>query len=353
MVKINLLDLPEKPQTGKSQNAEDTARDSNASSKKEMEFDFFTDDDDRSTNAPDPKPTVADQTRDDKPSDYGTRPTFTDSIDEDEPPSFDDISPKSRFLKYGLFALALLFVAVIIYFLIPGGSEPTPPTPVVDDPSGTMPERPAIPETMQRLYSENQAANNARLGYAGSLLSTQAPGAASSLVIITPGHAYFSVLGDSREAIAKFRMNVQNNNPQAGAIEAESVEEQFVNGQKKLRADFSMVLPTRSSGQAGGQFSSVQAGQSVKNALQSMAQRNNLRYAFTDGQRENTRGMVRNFFYVRISGTRGDVINYLTELTDSQPAASIEKISLYPANASTFASGNTEAHIELSIFSQN
>lgn len=206
---------------------------------------------------------------------------------------------------------------------------------------------------MQRLYSENQAANNARLGYAGSLLSTQAPGAASSLVIITPGHAYFSVLGDSREAIAKFRMNVQNNNPQAGAIEAESVEEQFVNGQKKLRADFSMVLPTRSSGQAGGQFSSVQSGQSVKNALQSMAQRNNLRYAFTDGQRENTRGMVRNFFYVRISGTRGDVINYLTELTDSQPAASIEKISLYPANASTITSGNTEAHIELSIFSQN
>lgn len=384
MVKINLLDVPQEqdPQKNKDLPAEQES----PTPANKMDFEFFTDEAEQSSNMQmepaesvyqpqqqyqdpqqfqDPQQYQSQQyqqyqdpasTEDPKTGNpFENQENFTDEYDA--PPSIEDLSPKNNIFKYGLIALAVLLAIVAIFYFwdITGSDDPNSNNTVtnntVTQPSNTPPP-PAIPEQFQRLYSQNRQANAFRIDQLGQLLDAQAAGVNKSMVVVTPGHAYFSIIGDSRDAIAKYRINLQNAAPAFNEIKIESIQELFLDGQQKMQADFSIPLPATSSGRSANRYTSIQSAANAKSALRSTAQKYNLQYSVTDGEKETQRGIKNNYYYLRLTGKNAAIVDYLSEISNSLPSTNIAKISIHPTNGQMF-SGNVKAEVELVISDRN
>lgn len=393
MVKLNLLDLPNNE--GQTQTIE-PKRPIEESRHSEIDFSFFQPDDDQSTiqvGVPEPPPPQpAPELQDDstiQQNPFAIQDNFQNEYPADST-GFESTAPRA----WIPWTFGILFLLGLVGFggwwwmnnssSIPTRRSPiatpseTPPISSEDPlannnasdpgstnnnatpanntpdpaPANTNNNRPAnFGNDVQQQIARNNGENQYHLNFANQFLGISSPNTAYSLLVVTPGHVYLSVLGDTRDDIAVFRTKVKENARLASLqLKTEKAEMVLVDGEQKFLNDLSIEIATRNAAPiaaAGGQL----AANNVRTTLRQLSDKHRLTTTYFQ-QGESTRnGRFRTInFYTKVSGSQSAVLSYLGEMARLHPSMRINKISIYPASGSTLNNGRVESRIEVTLF---
>jgi hypothetical protein len=352
MVKVNLMDVPErqKPSGEKKQDSSESE-----TTKSKVDLPFFPDREE--------KPSADTETKNpffDDESPKRSEPRFTDESfksDYDEnPPGFDsNISRNRMIIILGAIGIVLLLLFIFLW-LGPGGdgSEDVPDkTLTTPGETGSSEEGTGstMPDYMQAQFRQNQAMNQSYSSFARNLLNVSSANAAYKMIVLTTGYLYMSVLGDSRNAIAEFRNMLRGQYP-GTQINIESIQDKYVNGEKKILADFS--FPIASAGSGGSSSALPQTGGSsgdTRSLINSYVQKHNLRAPyFQQGGRKREGQFQKTHYYVIVKGNQSSILNFLQEISQTRPEVNFTKISIYTSNSYTIDKRNVNARIELTSY---
>ena len=239
----------------------------------------------------------------------------------------------------------------------PSNNNATPTTPPPNNvasnptPSRTQIDRRPVPTDLRGQFDQNTGDNRYHLNYANRFLGVNSSHAEYSLLVITPGRVYLSVMGESRDDIARYRTEVKNSSDLATLhLKTEHAEVVFVDNQPKFLADLSAKIASQSAQPStSGQGSS--GVEQVRSDLTQMARNNSLSLTyFKQGEQLTGGRWPRYNVYSKVSGAKSSVLNFLEQLIQDMPEAKVNKISLYPTSGSTIGNGRMEARVEFTFY---
>ncbi len=221
------------------------------------------------------------------------------------------------------------------------------PTPSRNDLNNRRP----VPTDLRGQFNQNTGDNQYHVNYANRFLDVNSAHADPSLLVVTPGRVYLSVLGDTRDDIARYRTEVKNSADLATLhLKTEHAEVVFVDNQAKFLADLSVKIASQNAqpgaaGQTSGGISQVRAD------INQMARSNGLSMTyFQQGDRLTSGRFARYNVYTKVAGAKGSVLQFLDQMVQDMPAAKVNKISLYPTDGSTIGNGRMEARVEFTFY---
>ena len=239
----------------------------------------------------------------------------------------------------------------------PGGANSSTPPLTSNDP-GSNPtpsrndlNRRPVPTDLRGQFNQNTGDNQYHLNYANRFLDVNSAHADYSLLVITPGRIYLSVLGDSRDDIARYRTEVKNSADLATLhLKTEYAEVVFIDNQPKFLADLSTQIASQNAQPAASGQGSSGISQ-VRSDVNQMARSNGLSMTYyNQGERLSGGRFSRYNVYTKVAGEKASVLNFLAQIVQDMPEAKVNKISLYPANGSTIGNGRTEARVEFTFY---
>jgi len=351
MVKINLLDINEERvifEKGSDLSIKDKP------AKEEREFSLESVDELFETSQTSKQAGLTQQTKSEEPKQSAPKttqgPTFTPENDYktgvDEEESFDHFPKGSKL--FGVVAIMVLIIAaVLVYFFIFAekgeDKELTFAEEAKEDiktdrsPAETAPQM--KPELMS-FYSQNKAKNSYNLNLVQDLMKSSRGNIQIALMVLTADQIQFSVLADSKDALAAYQTNLrqQFSNTQLRLVESYDMN---VSGKMKIGADFTLALKGPSAGSSITNFKTIRSGD-IQSTFSALAQKHGLNLQqFKKGQpfKEGQFNQIK--FYCTLSGNGDTIINFIKEVTDSYPAISVLKIALNPSGSAAFTARMT------------
>lgn len=273
---------------------------------------------------------------------------------EEEPPGFDSSFPKNRMILI-LGAVGLALIILFVYLWLGPGSSNTGDT---QDITFTTPSKapPAVepentmPGYLKSRFAQNQGENQLYLNYANSLLGVSSSNYGYTLLVITSDGIYMSVLGGSRDAIAEFRRSIKDQSPGL-VMNVVSTQDKYVNGNKKILADFSVPVTTSGAGNAASLSMRSFTPTDVRSLVSSLAQKYNLRTSyFQQGDQEREGQFQKTYYYATVNGSRSSIVQFLQDISQTHPEISFIKISMYPYNTGVINGENLNARIEIAYY---
>lgn len=265
-------------------------------------------------------------------------------VDEEE--SFDHF-PRGGKIFGVVIIMVLLIAAALIYFFVfaEKGGEEEPPvaevsneSPITDSsPTETTPQM--KPELMS-FYSQNKAKSNYILNLAQDLMKSSRGDIQIALMVLTADQIQFSVLADSKNALAAYQATLrqQFSNTQLRLVESYDMN---ISGKMKTGADFTLALKGTSAGSSITNFKTIRSGD-IESTFGALAKKHSLNLQnFNKGQPVKGGQFNQIKFYCTLSGNRDTIINFIKEVTDSYPAISVSKIALNPSGSTGFTARMT------------
>lgn len=349
MVKVNLLDFPEekKPSGEKKKDSSEPE-----TTKSKVDLPFF-DREEKSADTETKKNPFFEEEPSKRPDSRLERESFKSEYDEG-PPSFDSSFSRSRMIII-LGAIGIILLLLFIFLWIGPGSDESETRPEI---TLTTPEETGAPETpgntvpafVQAQFRQNQAINQSYTNYAQNFLNVSSSSAAYKMLVLTSGYLYMSVLGDSRDAIAEFRRALKSQFPGV-QIDIKSIQDKYVNGEKKILADFSVPISPAASGGSSSAFSPPAGSGDSRSIVSSYAQKHNLRILYSQqGEQEREGQFLKTYYYATLNGDQSSILNFLREISQARPDIHFIKVSIYTSNSHTINGGNVNARIEIATY---
>jgi len=274
-------------------------------------------------------------------------------VSDDTSFTFEDTASKKRFLLMGAAVVGILLIFGLLYMVFnPVEKQPTKETTSAESPAAKTPTTEAKSQTdspLQQLYQRNAAENTYYLQVLQKLMDTQVQKVDYSLVIVTPGKIYFSIIADSRDAIAEQHMKLKDVFP-GMAFSIESVQSKFLNDRSRLVADFSVnfQLPNRIRQAGRTSVPPVAPISNIRSLFTRLAKENSLSVKyFKEGYRSSDRISQKIYYYTTITGTKNRIVKFLNTVADKYPQVRFAKISIYPFNLESINSEQLTARITL------
>lgn len=351
MVKFNAMDIPEEQKS--SRDKKSTPSESEKAKNKE-DFLFFTEREDKTTSETETKSSFFDDEPPKRQKPFSSEETFKGDYEE-VPPGFDSPFPKNRMvLILGAIGLALIILFIYLW-LGPGSSDTgdtqdiTFTTPNETTPTTTEPQN-TLPSYVTTQFAQNQGKNQFYLNYANSLLGVGSSNFGYTLLVTTSDGIYMSVLGDSRDAIAQFRRAIKDQYPGV-VMNVASTQDKYVNGDKKILADFSVSVTTSGTGNTASSSMRSFTPTDVRSLVSSLAQKYNLRTSyFQQGDQERENQFQKTYYYAIVNGSRSSIVQFLQDISQTHPEINFIKISIYPYNTGVINGENLNARIELAYY---
>jgi hypothetical protein len=349
MVEVNLMDIPEE-QKPSSEKKEDSSESETTKSK--VDLPFFPDRQEKSADTETKSPFFDDEPSRRSESRFA-KESFKSEYDE-EPPGFDSNISRNRMIII-LGAIGVVLILLFIFLWLGPGSEESENRPEITLTTPGETDSPesaenAVPSIVQTQFRENQSINQSYTNYARNFLNVSSSNTAYKMIVLTSGYLYISVLGDSRDAIAEFRKMLKGQYP-GMQINIESIQDKYVNGEKKILADFSVPISPAGSGGSSSAFSQAGSSGDIRSMINSYAQKYDLRIVYSQqGEREREEQFLKTYYYTIVSGNQSSILNFLQEISQTRPEVNFIKISMYTSNSHTIDGGNVNARIELAIY---
>lgn len=351
MVKFNAMDIPEEQKSSRDKRS--TPSESEKAKSKE-DILFFTEQEEKPTVETETKSSFFDDEPPKRQPPFTPREAFKSDYAE-EPPGFDSSFPKNRMiLILGAIGLALIILFIYLW-LGPGSGDsgdtqditfttPSETAPTTTEPSSTL------PAYVTTQFAQNQGKNQFYLNYANNLLGVGSSSYGYTLLVTTSDGIYMSVLGDSRDAIAEFRRAIKDQYPGL-VMNVTSTQDKYVNGNKKILADFSVPVTTPGAGNTASSSMRSFTPTDVRSLVSSLAQKNNLQTSyFQQGDQEREGQFQKTFYYAIVNGSRSSIVQFLQEMSQTHPEINFIKISMYPYNTGVINGTNLNARIELAYY---
>jgi hypothetical protein len=353
MVKINLLDINEERvifEKGSDLSVKDKP------AREEREFSLESVDELFKTSQTSKEPEAAKQTKPEKPkqtapkkierptSTYSPQSGYKTSVNEEE--SFDHF-PKGGKLLAVFVVVALIIIAALLYFFVFAQKGEDNQIPVVEaskegpetdiSPNETTPQmKPDVKPELMSFYSQNNAKNNYNLDLAQNLLKSSSGTVEIALMVLTGDQIQFSVLADSKDALAGYQTNLRQRFASAQPRLIESYD-MNVSGKMKAAADFTLSLKGPTGGTPLANFTAIRSGD-LQSTFEALAKKHRLSLQHLKTGKPVQEGQFNQIkFYCTVSGNRDTIINFIKEATSSYPAISISKIALNPSGTGSFA----------------
>lgn len=347
MLDFNLKEVPEEQKS-----PQEKKRDASGfeSTKSKVDFSFFPEPEDKPAAEVERKEPLFEEEPPKTQPPSAARERFRDDYAE-EPADFTSRSGKTwLYVLLGVIGMAL--ITVFIYLLMgPGGGKEETPDYTLTTPSEPAPEpQNLVPSYVQTQFAQNQGKNQLYVNYLNSFLNSATSTSNYYLLAITNGNLYLSILGDSRDAIAEYRRALKNQYPGI-LMNAVSTQDKYVNGQKKLLADFYIPIPAPSASSSLTLSAKPAGSGEIRAALSSVAQQHGLRTTyFQQGERVRDGNFQKTHLYTQLNGSKSAMINFIRDISQSYPALQFLKISFYPSNAATMDGANINARIEAAAY---
>jgi hypothetical protein len=357
MVKINLLDINE-DRVILEKGSDLSIKDKPA--KEEREFSLESVDELFKNSQPSKKPEPVIEAKPEKPkqpapkkierstSTYSPQSGYKTNVNEEE--SFDHF-PKGGKLLAVVVVVALIIAAALLYFFVFAQKGEDKEVPVVEaaneaqesdtSPTETTPQtkpdvKPGAKPELMSFYSQNNAKNNYNINLAQNLIKSSSGNVEIALMVLTGDQIQFSILADSKDALAGYQTTLKQKFSSAQLRLIDSYD-MNVSGRMKVAADFTLSLKAPASGAQIANFRTIKSGD-LQSTFEALAKKHRLGLQhFKKGKsvREGQFNQIK--FYFTVLGNRDTIINFIKEATSSYPAISISKIALNPSGSSSFA----------------
>ncbi len=277
---------------------------------------------------------------------------YEESIKSSEEETFNH-SPRGKIFFIAGILVVGIAAAFLLYLFVFGEKEKdiTPPVAdaTIEEPKQAPPETesmPAVNQQVLNLYSRNKAKNDYGLNVAQNLMSFSQNDVKFALMVLTPEQIQYSILADSRNALANYQSNMQQQlaNMQFRLVNS---EEMFTSGETKILADFTLALGGPNTVPPISDFKEIKSGD-MQSMLRSLSQKHqlNLQY-FKRGQQTKSGQFNQTKYYATLAGNVETLMRFIQEIAEAYPAISFSKIAFNPSNLSTLGKGQITARITL------
>lgn len=347
MLDFNLKEIPEEQKSSQEKKREASGYESN---KSKVDFSFFPDPEEKPAGEVARKEPLFEEEPPKTPPSAFNRQRFRNDYPE-EPVDYTSRSGKTwLYVLLGIIGVALITIFV---FLLVGPGETKKQTPaytLTPTPDSLPKPQQVVPPYLQTQLAQNQGKNQLYVNYLNSLLNSATSTSNYYLLAITNGNLYLSILGDSREAIAEYRRALKNQYPGI-LMNAVSTQDKYVDGQKKLLADFYIPLAAPSASSALTLTAKPAGSGEIRAALSIVAQKYGLKTSYLQqGEQVKEGNLRKTYLYTQLNGSKSAMINFLQDISRSYPALQFLKISFYPSNALTMEGETINARIEAAAY---
>lgn len=260
------------------------------------------------------------------------------------PPS----SQKRIYIIFGAAAALLLVIIFFIFQFMKSGAE-KPAVSGTESETSTS-QSPAISQGIMPVYQTNVASNNFLDARLQDFFAKKPASADYSLIVMTPTEINLTVLGDSRDQIAQFTVDLKKAFP-ALAFHLVSVQNKYEDGNQLIYADLSTPISSRQIASPVSKISVDIQPKDIKKELTGLAQKNqvNLPY-FKQGKIIDHNGYQETLYYVNLSGQKDNIMKFLSGVISAYPMIRINKLSIFPYNLQTISGQNLSTRLTLSYY---
>jgi hypothetical protein len=260
-------------------------------------------------------------------------------VNEEE--SFDHFPRGGKLFKV-VAIMVLLIAAALVYFFVfaeKGGEKEQPVAEASEESQGAESSPTETTSTVKpelaSFYSQNKAKNIYTLNSAQEVMKSSRGNIQIALMVLTEDQIQFSVLADSRDALAAYQTTLEQ---QFSSTQLRLVEsyDMNVSGKTKVGADFILALKGPAAGAPVSNVKTIKSGD-LQSTFRALAQKHRLNMqSFNRGQAVRGGQFNQIKFYCNLSGNRDAIINFIKEVTDSYPAISVSKIAINPSGSAGF-----------------
>ncbi len=268
---------------------------------------------------------------------------------EPEEDSFSGtISHKKLYLIFGGLSVVLIIVIfVVLQFLKPGEESTTVPKPQV--PQQTAAANSPVNQALLPVYQANAASNQFIDRQLREFIAKKPNSANYSLIVMTPNEIDLTVLADSRDQIAQFHLDLKKAFPNFG-FSIVSVQSRVSDGKQMIYADLSAKISSAQTSTTGTEVGTVKP-HNIGEELRSLAQKNNLKLQyFKEGKVIDHSSYLETLYYANINGKKENILAFLNDLSQSDPAIRINKFSIFPYNLETISNKNLSTRLSFSDY---
>jgi len=214
----------------------------------------------------------------------------------------------------------------------------------------STPQMSAVAAQLKPIF-ENNAGSNLFLTQQVENTITRKPKSADlSLIVITPSEIKLTVLSDSRDSFAQFKVDLAKALPGL-QFKTIAIQSKFENEREAIYADLSAPLSGKKSQGAAVSNQQLETPGNFKSSLQSLSQKYKTKIQkYKQGKSVDQGIYTQTLFYVNLLGARANLLKLISDLGQTLPNVHYNKISIFPYNLNTISDNNLVARINLTYY---
>ncbi len=198
------------------------------------------------------------------------------------------------------------------------------------------------------VFQKNLGINSYLNASLQQIISNKSSAVRLALIVITPGEINITVFSDATDKIARYKNDLNKSLPNLNFTTLSS-QTKMINRTQMVFVDLSTkiapsLLPTSSA-----TVTTVNPPASFDKEIGSLSKKYRVTLNYLKaGKVIDTAQFQTNHFYLNVNGKKEGILNFITDISTSFPAAQITKMALNPSNLATYSDSYLSARINIS-----
>lgn len=216
----------------------------------------------------------------------------------------------------------------------PAESKPLGPQPAVNPLTGVFQKNLGINSYLNSHLQQIIAKKNGTIRFA--------------LVVLTPGEINLTVISDASDKVARFKNDLNKSFANLNFTTI-ATQTKMINRNQMIFVDLSTKISPSSLPTSSAAVGDVKPPAAFDQEMGSLIKKHRLTLEYLKTGKTIDNGQYQaNHFYLNVSGKKEGVLNLISDISTSYPAAQISKISLNPSNLTTYSDSYLSARINIS-----
>jgi hypothetical protein len=169
-----------------------------------------------------------------------------------------------------------------------------------------------------------------------------------ALVVLTPGEINLTVISDASDKVARFKNDLNKSFANLNFTTI-ATQTKMINRNQMIFADLSTKISPSSLPTSSAAVGDIKSPAAFDQELGSLIKKHRLTLEYLKTGKTIDNGQYQtNHFYLNVSGKKEGVLNFISDISTSFPAAQISKISLNPSNLTTYSDSYLSTRINIS-----
>jgi hypothetical protein len=212
------------------------------------------------------------------------------------------------------------------------------------------PQVSGVAATLKPIFESNSGTNLFLTEQIENAVAKKPKSADFSLIVITPSEMKLTVLSDSRDSFAQFKVDLAKALPGL-QFKTIAIQSKFEDGREAIYADLSAPLSGKKMQAAAISNQQLETPGDFKPTLQGLSQKYKTKIQmYKQGKNIDQGNYSQTLYYINLLGTRDNLLKLLSELGQAVPNVHYNKISIFPYNLNAISDNNLVARINLTYY---